>query len=110
MYGMALDSQGNIVIATATRSLDAPTTPGCFQPKFGGGPSDMLVAKLSADLTKILWCTYVGGSGDDFPRGGLTLDGEDNVYVVGTSNSGDFPTTADALQPKRNGPRDSPMK
>ena len=28
------------------------------------------------------------------PRGGLTLDGQDGVYVVGTSNSPDFPTTA----------------
>nr|HPM84722.1 hypothetical protein [Candidatus Anammoximicrobium sp.] len=49
VYGMALDSQGNVVIATATRSPDAPTTRGCFQPKFRGGQSEMLVAKLSPD-------------------------------------------------------------
>ncbi len=107
VYGMGLDSKGNVVITSATRSPDAPTTPGCFQPKFGGGPSDMLVAKLSPDLKKLLWCTYVGGSGDDFPRGGLAVGPDDSVYVVGTSNSPNFPTTQGVVQPKRNGPRDS---
>ncbi|MBN1420680.1 MAG: hypothetical protein JXP34_18050 [Planctomycetes bacterium] len=107
VYGMGLDRDGDIVIATATRSPDAPTTPGCFQPKYGGGPSDMLVAKISADLRKILWCTYVGGSGDDFPRGGLAVDRDGCVIVVGTSSSADFPTTSGAFQPKRRGPRDS---
>jgi len=107
VYGMGLDSKGNVVITSATRSVDAPTTEGCFQPKFGGGPSDMLVAKLSPDLKKLLWCTYVGGSGDDFPRGGLAVGPDDSVYVVGTSNSPNFPTTSGVVQPKRNGPRDS---
>jgi hypothetical protein len=109
VYGMARDSQGNVVITSATRSPDAPTTQGCFQPKYGGGPSDMLVAKLSRDLRTLRWCTYVGGSGDDFPRGGLALDPADNVIVVGTSNSRDFPTTPGVIQPKLNGPRDSAL-
>lgn len=107
VYGMAVDKEGNIVICTATRSLDAPVTPGCFQSRFGGGPSDMLVAKLSPDLRRLLWCTYVGGSGEESPRGGLTIDERGAVYVVGTSNSPDFPTTADVVQPQLRGPRDS---
>lgn len=107
VYGMALDRGGNIVITTATRSADAPTTPACFQSKFGGGPSDMLVAKLTPDLKRVVWCTYIGGSRDDFPRGGLTLDADDCVYVVGTTNSSDFPTTPGVVQPRLNGPRDS---
>jgi hypothetical protein len=107
VYGMALDSRGNLVITTASRSHDAPTTAGVFQPKFGGGPSDMLVAKLSADLKRLMWCSYVGGSADDSPRGGLTLDRNDCVYLVGTTSSPDFPTTAGVFQPRRNGPRDS---
>ena len=67
----------------------------------------MLVAKLSRDLRRLIWCTYVGGAGDDFPRGGLTVDPQDCVYVVGTSNSPDFPTTSGVFQPRLNGPRDS---
>ena len=107
VYGMALDAEGNVVIATSTRSPDVPTTPGSFQPKYGGGASDWMVAKLSGDLKRLLWCTYVGGSGDDAPRGGLALDAQGNVYVVGGTSSPNFPTTPGALQPRRNGPQDS---
>ncbi|MBM4019121.1 MAG: hypothetical protein FJ288_12475 [Planctomycetes bacterium] len=107
VYGMALDRRGDIVICSATRSPDVPTTAGCFQPKYGGPPSDWMVAKISADLAKCLWCTYVGGSGDDFPRGGLALDAEDNVLVIGESHSPDFPTTPGAFQRSLKGPQDA---
>jgi hypothetical protein len=106
VYGMELDGKGNIVVACLTRSPDAPTTPGCFQPKFAGGV-DMLVAKMSPDLTKLIWCTYIGGSRDESPRGGLVMDKDDSVIVVGTSPSPNFPTTPGVVQPKLKGPRDS---
>jgi len=107
VYGLALDRQGNVVITSATRSPDVPTTPGCFQPKYGGPPADWLVAKLSADFKKVVWCTYVGGAGDEFPRGGLAVDGEDRVYVVGNSSSADFPTTPGAFQRELKGKGDA---
>jgi len=107
VYGMAVDSKGNVVITSATRSPDAPTTGGSFQKKYGGGSTDMLVAKLSADFRRLIWCTYVGGAGDDSPRGGLALDAANNVCVVGTTNSPDFPTTSGVIGQKLNGPRDS---
>ena len=107
VYGMGLDRAGNVVITSATRSPDLPTTEGAFQRRYGGPPSDWMVAKLSADLRRCLWCTYVGGTGDDFPRGGLAVDGQDHVYVVGTSTSPDFPTTAGVFQRERRGERDA---
>ena len=61
------------------------------------------MAKLSPDLRRVIWCTYIGGSGDDFPRGGLEVDKDDNVYVVGVTNSPDFPTTSGAFQEKFQG-------
>ncbi len=94
VYGMALDSQGNIVITTTTRSPDLPTTQGAFQRRYGGGEADVAVAKFSPDLKKLLWCTYLGGSGNETPRGGLAIDGQDNIYVVGSTASTDFPTTS----------------
>ena len=107
VYGMALDSKGNVVIASATRSPDLPTRPGCFQARYGGGTSDWMAAKLTADLKKVVWCTYVGGSGDESPRGGLAVDGRDNVYLVGTTASPDFPVSRGACQRRRRGKRDA---
>ncbi|MFC1714401.1 hypothetical protein ACFL6S_12095 [Candidatus Poribacteria bacterium] len=109
VYGMAQDKQGNIVITTSTRSPDIPTTAGCFQSEYGGGDSDWFVAKLSPDFERLLWCTYVGGSQGESPRGGLTLDEQDNVYVVGGTSSSDFPTTPGAFQEDRNGTQDSAL-
>jgi hypothetical protein len=107
VYGMLLDSEGNIVIGSATRSPDMPTTPGSYQPKYGGGQADMYAAKLSPGLKQILWCTYVGKSNTDWPRGGLALDAQDNVYLVGGTDSRDFPTTEGAFQRVLKGERDA---
>lgn len=107
VYGMLLDSQGNIVIGSATRSPDMPTTKGAYQTKYGGGEADMYAAKLSSDMKRILWFTYVGGSKNDWPRDGLALDDQDNVYIVGGANSKDFPTTRGAFQQKLKGERNA---
>jgi len=107
VYGMALDSKGNIVIGSATRSPNLPTTEGCYQRKYGGPRADMYAAKLSPDMKKLLWCTYVGASKTDWPRGGLAVDRQDNVYLVGGVNSPDFPTTKGVYQRKLKGDRDA---
>ena len=91
VYGILLDQTGNIVISSATRSDDLPTTNGAHQTAYGGGKADVYVAKLTADLSQLLWCTYIGGSGEDWPRGGIALDSHDNIYVVGRTDSASFP-------------------
>lgn len=106
-YGMGLDSEGNVVIASATRSPDLPTNERVFQPKYGGPPSDWFVAKLTGDLRRLLWCTYIGGSADESPRGGLTIDDSDFVYLVGGTASPNFPRTQNVYQQKRRGERDA---
>lgn len=100
VYGMALDSGGNVVITSSTRSDDMPTTKGAFQPKYGGGVIDIFVAKLAPDLDKIVWCTYLGGKSGETPRGGLALTKDGRVTIVGSSGSPGFPVTEGALQPK----------
>ena len=97
-YGLELDGQGQVVFCTGTRSLDLPTTPGAYQTAYGGGTADMMAAKVSADLTQLLWCTYVGAGGEDWVRGGLALDAEDSMYLFGRTDSADFPTPPGSLQ------------
>jgi hypothetical protein len=90
-------ASGDILIVGQTESRDLPTLPGAIQKTHGGGRSDGWLAILSADASKLRYCTYVGGRGDDMIRGVATgLRGE--LYLVGHTSSPDFPVTEGAFQ------------
>jgi hypothetical protein len=47
--------------------------------------------------SELLYATYLGGSGTD-SLAGIAVDASDNIYVAGTTNSANFPTTTNAFQ------------
>jgi hypothetical protein len=103
-YMLAFDSTENTVVTGRVDSSNFPTTSGAYD-RGHGGDFDAFVFKLSADGSRLLWSTYVGGS--DLDRGtALALDGSGNVYVVGDSRSSNFPTTSGAFDPGHNGGSD----
>lgn len=104
-HEFVVDHDGNSYVAIATRSSDFPTTPGAFQRTLAGGDSDIAIAKLSADGSQLLGSTFVGGQGTDFSEG-TAVDSAGQVYVVGSSTSGNFPVTSDAFQKQRAGTDD----
>lgn len=91
---VALDLDGNIIIAGETRSVDLPTTEDAFQRDYGGGTAvglgDGFIARISADGSELLYCSYFGGSQDD-SIAGLAFDSEGNLFVVGQTASADLP-------------------
>ena len=91
--GIALDSAGNAYVTGTAGSR--PTTPGAFQTTSSGG-LDAFVAKLSADGSSLVYSTYLGGDGNDYPFG-IAVDSTGNAYVTGSTDGG-FPTTSGAAQ------------
>jgi predicted GH43/DUF377 family glycosyl hydrolase len=89
-YGMALDTGNNIYLAGYTNSTDFPT-PGGFDTSFNGGTYDVIVAKISADGSTLVWGSYLGGSGSEQAQK-IAVDGSGNAYVTGNTASADFPT------------------
>jgi hypothetical protein len=89
--GIAVDASGDAFVAGGTQSPDLPTSPGAFQPlpKAGNAGSAFLF-KLSPDGTKLLYCTYLGGSVDDVALG-VAVDSSGNAYLGGSTSSLDFP-------------------
>jgi hypothetical protein len=58
-----VDSQGNAVVLTSTRSIDAPTTQGAYdRTHHGGGSFDFYVAKFDP-AGALIWSTFFGGAG-----------------------------------------------
>jgi hypothetical protein len=92
--GIALDAAANAHVVGDTNSADFPTV-AAPQPVSGGG-RDVVVAKLNAAGSALLYSTYLGGSSTDSGLG-ITVDSGRNAYVTGDSLSGDFPVTPGAF-------------
>src|SRR6266540_2187703 len=93
-YGVAVDTAGNAYVTGYTLSSEA-TFPVAVGPDltFKGG-NDAFVAKVNAAGTALVYCGYIGGSGDE--RGfGVAVDTAGNAYVTGqtTSTEATFPVT-----------------
>ena len=61
------------------------------------GTEDAFVTKLSSDGSKMLYSTYLGGSGIDASYG-IAVGSNGSAYVTGVTVSPDFPTTTGAIQ------------
>jgi hypothetical protein len=96
------DRHGNVYVEGDTGSPDFPTTPGSFQPTFGGGPGDGFVTKLNPKGSRLVYSTFIGGSGADGAHDG-ELDKRGNFYIDGFTDSTDFPVTPRAFQPSYGG-------
>ena len=93
---VAVDASGSAYVAGATLSSDFPTL-GPIQANLAAGSfgpaNDAFVAKLSPDGTKLVYATYLGGSGDDGATG-IAVDSTGAAYVAGFTSSTNFPTAA----------------
>lgn len=103
VFGLAVDAAGNVYTAGFTNSLDFPTV-NASQPAYAGGTADVVVSKLSPDLSQLLYSTYLGGSGDDRAMG-LDVDQAGNAYITGFTSSPNFPAI-NAMQTAFGGIRD----
>jgi len=94
---IAVDSNGNAYVTGASGSIDFPTTLGAFQ-FLAPGNGDAFVTKLNAAGSGLVYSTYVGGSSSD-SGSSIAVDSAGDTFVTGYSNSTNFPTTANAIQP-----------
>lgn len=104
VFGMAIDSSGNIYVTGETFSSDFPTTSGAFDTTFDGS-TDAFVTKLNSSGDALVYSTFFGGSNDD-AGAGIAVDSLGNAYVTGETRSSDFPTTIGAFDRIWNGSTD----
>jgi hypothetical protein len=103
IHDITLNDGGEIYLVGYTESTDFPTVNPiqsglnlnqCFC-------EDTFVTRLSPDAMTLLYSTYLGGSFEDYGQS-IALDGSDNIYITGRTQSDDYPTLA-AIQPNRAG-------
>ena len=90
--GIAIDSAGYVYVTGYTRS-DGLATPNAYQ-LTRIDDSDVFIAKFDTTVSgsnSRLYTTYLGGDDSDHAHG-IALNGADQVYVTGYTESLDFPT------------------
>lgn len=88
---------GKILVTGYTVSEDFPATAEGAQPDWQGS-RDGFVAILEPDVRALRRATYLGGSRSEYPSGIALHPASAEIYIVGYTNSDDFPVTRDAIQ------------
>ncbi len=113
---VVVNRAGETFVVGMTRSLNFPTTPGAVQENFSGGSCaggialqpcfDVFAAKLNAAGSDIEWATYYGGLGNDIAAAASLAD-DGTLWIVGHTNSDDFPVPSGAAQTEGRGRNDA---
>ena len=103
---IALGNDGSAFVTGHSESLDFPTTTGAFQATWHGA-SDAVILRLNPAGTGLLYSTYLGGQGGEERGNGIAVDAAGSAYIVGSTESVQFPITGGCLQPERGASQDA---
>jgi len=98
------DNTDEVAVCGSTHSTDFPVTPGAIGSTFMGA-GDAWAARLKADGSGLVFGTYLSGSAIDVAWD-IGTDDSGRTYVVGYTDSIDYPTTLGATQTMIGGMRD----
>ncbi|MGA1793446.1 MAG: putative Ig domain-containing protein [Thermoplasmatota archaeon] len=101
---MIEDSAGYPIICLRTPSSDFPTTPGSYDTTLEG-IGDIVATKLTDDGSDLIYSTFIGGAGSEFPYR-LLIDENDDLVILGYTSSADFPLSTGAYQATLSGVSD----
>jgi gliding motility-associated-like protein len=85
VYAIKIDKLNNVIIVGETNSTRNITTPNSFKPNLNYNSTDAFIAKFKSSGER-LWGTYFGTQGIDVAFD-VDTDTNNNIYVVGTTNS-----------------------
>lgn len=95
------DSAKNGIGGGYSAGTGYPTTTGVFDTTYSGD-WDLAITKFGDDGTNLIFSTYIGGSLGELPKS-MISDSQDNLLIVGTTGSSNFPTTSGVIDNSFNG-------
>lgn len=101
-YTATYDSRGYLYAGGNVFGVGYQTTPGAFQMNYNPGWNDVAISKYDTTGTSLIYSTYLGGSGSENPHS-MIVNNYDELFVLGTTGSSDFPMTANAYDNSFNG-------
>lgn len=85
---VAIDSEGNIVLASKSPSTDFPIL-NAYQP-VKNGSDDGVIIKFSPDGQELLFSTFFGGGANEYIYT-VAVDSNDDIVIAGTTDSLNLP-------------------
>lgn len=107
-YTATFDDAGHLYSGSSAFGQGYPVTTGAYDVTWNGGTgnmnvgTDMALTKWDTTGSFLVWSTYLGGNGDDLPHS-LIVNDDNELIVLGTTGSSNFPTTDGAFQTVFNG-------
>ena len=107
-YTATYDTLGNLYAGGTVFGPGYPTTVGAYDVSFNSS-TDMGIIKYNPSAAtgpaSRLYATYVGGSSDDHPHS-LVVDRGNNLIILGSTGSSNYPTTTGAYDTSLGGTAD----
>ncbi|MCB9234699.1 MAG: SBBP repeat-containing protein [Bacteroidia bacterium] len=94
---------GSLYAGAIALNAGYQATPGAFQLNFLGGIQDMVISKYSPDGSNLIYTTYLGGASFKEAPISLLATPQDELVILGGSESNDFPVTPGVYDPTWNG-------
>jgi gliding motility-associated-like protein len=95
-YTATFDNAGFLYAGSTAFGNEYPTTMGAYSTTWAGGTTDIAITKYDTTGTFLVWSTYLGGNAAEMPHS-LIVDGNDQLHVLGTTASANFPTSTSAF-------------
>jgi len=102
-YTATYDESGHLYGGGTVFAAGYPVTPGVIQSTFAGPAglldmgTDMAISKFAPDGRSLIWSTYLGGSANEAPHS-MVVNSADELFIMGTTGSTNFPTTPGCYQ------------
>lgn len=104
-HSATFDNGGNIYTAGISFGMGYPTTFGSFSEMFMGGLVDVVISKFNPEGSLLLYSTYIGGIDREYPYSTI-VDDNGQLSFLGSTLSGNYPTTENAFQDSYRGGSD----
>lgn len=95
-YTATFDDDGFLYSGSSAFGNDYPVTLGSFEEDWSAGVVDIALSKVDTTGTSLVWSAYLGGSGNELPHS-IMVNENDELYVLGSASSSDFPTSTNAF-------------
>lgn len=101
-YSATFDSKGFLYSGSSAFGNQYPTTIGAYNTNWNNGIVDIAISKFDTTGTSLIYSTYLGGDNDEVPHS-LIVNSFDELFILGTTSSFNFPFSTNCFDSTFNG-------